>query len=268
MRRGLDRVRAAYGLAPMGCSVNAFTARLPLYLVPSLPELDYARHDLPPSVQYVGACVWSKPTDAAPPAWLDALPTDRPWVHVTEGSLHYQDPFLLRAAARGLADQPVQVILTSGPQRKPETLDLGGPPASNMHLEQWVPHADLLPRCAALVTTGGAGTVMAALQAGLPMVVVPTLWDKKDNARRVAQAGVGVHLPAGQCTPARLRDAVERVVREPRYADNAKRLAARLAAAPGPPRAAELLEDLARRTGTAAGARAYAALTPGAEGTR
>jgi MGT family glycosyltransferase len=195
-------------------------------------------------VRYVGACVWSKPSNAAPPAWLDELRADQPWVHVTEGSLHYQVPFVLRAAARGLAGQPMQVILTSGPQRDPAGLDLG-PLAANVRLEQWVAHADLLPRCAVLVTTGGAGTVMAALQSGVPMVVVPTLWDKTDNARRVAQAGVGVHLPARQCTPQRLRLGVEQVLRDPRYTDNARHIAARLARAPGPPRAAELLENLA-----------------------
>jgi MGT family glycosyltransferase len=249
MRRRVDRLRASHGLPPLGCSVNAFTARLPLYLVPSVPELDFDRRDLPDCVHYVGACTWNKPSRAVAPDWLDGLPDDRPWVHVTEGTLHYQDPFVLRAAARGLADRHMHVILTTGPQRDPAAVDLG-PLATNIRVEQWVSHADLLPRCAVLVTTGGAATVLAALQAGVPMVVVPTTWDKPDNARRVVDAGAGVRLSPRRCTPGSLRDAVEQVLAEPRYRQNARRLARSLGASPGPRRACELLEGLASPVAT------------------
>jgi MGT family glycosyltransferase len=244
MRRQLDAVRADYGLPALGCPVNAFLGRLPLYLIPSVPELDYNRRDLPTSVQYIGPCVWSKPSGSPAPRWSATLSGSHPLVHVTEGTVHYRDPFLLRAAARGLAGEPVQVLLTTGPQRNPEALDLGEL-AANVQIEQWIPHSELLPRCAAMVTTGGAGTVMAGLQAGVPMVIVPTLWDKADNARRIVQAGAGVEIAPGACTPGRVRAAVERVLRDPRYRLNARRLADRLASAPGPVRAAELLAGLA-----------------------
>jgi MGT family glycosyltransferase len=250
LRRRIDDIRASYGLGRMGCSVNAFGARLPLYLVPSVPELDYQRRDLPPSVHYVGPCVWNKPSAASAPEWLAEMPTHRPWVHVTEGTAHFQDAFVLRAAARGLADEPMHVILTSGPQRDPSRLELG-PLAANIRLEPWVSHADLLPRCAAMVTTGGAGSIMAALQAGVPLVVVPTLWDKVDNAQRVVEAGVGVRLAPRACTPEGLRAAVRQVLAEPRYRHNAHQLAGRLATRNGPARAADLLQQLARRQGCA-----------------
>jgi MGT family glycosyltransferase len=247
-RRRVDRVRAQFGLPPMGTSANAFMARLPLYLVPSVPSLDYNRRDLPPNVHYIGPSVWSKPSAAAASGWLDELPQNQPWVHVTEGTMHYQDPFILRAAARGLADRPVQVVMTSGPQRDLATLGLGTL-ASNVRVEQWVSHDDLLPHCAALVTTGGAGTVKAALKYGVPMVVIPTHWDKSDNAQRIVQAGAGLRIAPGRCTPARLRAAVGRVLREPSFRANARRLAHDLEAAPAPDYAAGLLERLAHSSG-------------------
>ena len=88
--------------------------RLPLYLVASIPELDLDRHDLPPGVRYVGPLLWHPPDPPGTAEWLDTLPADRPWVHVTEGTSHYQDPFLLRAAAAGLAGAPYEAILTTG----------------------------------------------------------------------------------------------------------------------------------------------------------
>jgi len=250
VRRHVNRIRAAHGLPRLEPSVNAQMARLPLYLIPSVRELDYGRHDLPPSVHYVGPCIWNKAGDAAAPSWLADLPTDRPWVHVTEGTAHYQEPVVLRAAARGLANLPLQAILTTGPQRDPSTLDLG-PIAPNVRVEQWVSHSDLLPRCSVLVTTGGAGTVLTSLHLGVPLIIVPTHWDKPDNAQRVVEAGVGLRLTPRRCTPTALRAAVERVVNEPSFRENAQRIARIMADHPGPAGAAELLESLAIRSPTA-----------------
>jgi MGT family glycosyltransferase len=246
MRRNVNRIRARYGLPPMGCSVNAFTGRLPLYLIPSVPELDYNRRDQPDNVHYVGPCVWTRPAGAAPLDWLDRLPADRPWIHVTEGTAQYQEPFLLRAAVKGLANRPWQIILTTGQfSRDPGSLGLD-PLPPNVHVERWASHEDLLPRCAALVTTGGAATVLASLKAGVPLLVVPTFWDKSDNAQRVVEAGVGLRLAPRHCTPDRLRAAVQRLIDEPSFRESARRMARRFAEVPGQARAAELLEKLAR----------------------
>lgn len=245
MRRHVDNIRAQYGLKPMGCSVNAFTGRLPLYLIPSVPELDYNRRDQPPNVHYIGPCVWTRPAGAAPLDWLDTLPRDRPWIHATEGTAQYQEPFLLRAASRGLANERVEVILTTGVEsRDPAVLGLQSLP-ENVHVARWVSHEDLLPRCAALVTTGGAATVLASLKAGVPLIVVPTFWDKSDNAQRVVEAGAGLRLAPRHCTPDRIRAAVMRLIEEPAFKENAQRIARHFAEAPGPAGAAAMLEQLA-----------------------
>lgn len=258
LRKRLDAIRADHGLGPMGAPMNAFTARLPLYLVGNIPALDYGRTDLPPSVHYVGPTLWH-PTD--PPAvsdWLAAVPTERPWVHVTESTITHGEPFLLDAAARGLAGAPVEAILTTGGHRDAAELGLADT-APNVHVTGWVSHAELLPRCSAVVTAGGAATVVAALRAGAPLVVVPTTWDKPDNARRVTEAGAGVRLSPRGCTPEALRAAVDEVLLDSRYAQRARELAAQLADTPGSTGAAELLEGLApsgrfsRRATTAGG---------------
>jgi MGT family glycosyltransferase len=247
LRRRLDSIRADHGLGPMGCSVNAYLGRLPLYLVLSVPELDGERDDLPASVHYVGACQWHPPEPPGTVEWLNALPRERPWVHVTEGTSRFQDHFLLRSAARGLAGAAVEAILATG--RGLDAHEAGvATRAPNVHVADWLSHGVLLPRCAAIVTTGGMGTVIAALRAGVPLVVVPTGWDKPINARRVVASGVGVRLSPRRCTPVRLRAAVEQVLADPRYGRNARRAADLLAAAPGPAGAAELIEKMATST--------------------
>jgi MGT family glycosyltransferase len=255
VRRRVNEFRAVHDLPAIERSVSAFAAESSLYLVAGLPELDYNRRDLPPSVHYVGACVWHPPTPPDASASLDAIPSDLPWIHATEGTSHYQKPFLLKAAAQGLGGQPMHVILTTGAKRDPEALGLA-PLPSNVHLAQWVSHTELLPRCAVVVTTGGANTIVSSLQAGTPLVVVPTTWDKPDNARRVVEAGVGVRLSARKCTPERLREAIEHVLAEPAYRANAQRIAAAFREAPGPRVAADLLEGLVARDHGSVGARA------------
>ena len=95
-----------------------------------------------------------------------------------------------------------------------------------MHVHDWLAHGALLPRCSALVTTGGAGTTMAGLRAGVPLVLVPTSWDKPDIALRMVEAGVAVRVSPRRCTPEALRAAVDEVLGDPRYRENAARIAA------------------------------------------
>jgi MGT family glycosyltransferase len=240
MRKRVDEIRNAYGLPPLGESVNRFTARLPLYLVGNIRELDYKRRDLPPTVHYVGNCIWYPPASGTA-EWLDSIPSKRPWVHVTESTLAYGDPFLLRTAIEALAREPVEVIMTTGQHRGEDVL---GELPPNVHVARWLSHGELLPRCSAVVTVGGKATILAAMEAGVPMVLVPTTWDKPDNARRVVSTGAGVRLVPRRCTSETLRAAVEQVLGDPRYRENARRMASLLSAAPGPGGAAALLEAL------------------------
>jgi MGT family glycosyltransferase len=242
-RAAVDDVRRNYGLPPLTVSVTEYAGQAPLYLMPSVPEFDYQRRDLPPSVQYVGPCLWDAPSDEPLPEWLAHRTNQRPLIHVTEATIHVQDPLLLRASAAAFKDMDVDVVMTCGKHRDPATLSLG-PLAPNIRVERYVPHIHLLPRCSAMVTMGGAGTVMSCLSAGVPLVVVPTDWDKPENAQRVVEAGVGLRIEPHQCTPERLRAAVERLLTEPSFRDNARRMADALARYAGAARAAELIEAL------------------------
>jgi UDP:flavonoid glycosyltransferase YjiC (YdhE family) len=246
MRNRIDEIRAGFALAPLGCSVNEFTGRLPLYLVGNVPEFDFNRTDLPETVKYVGPLQWRRMEASSDTSWLQSIPSGRPWVHVTESTLRYGEPFVLKAASDGMNDGAYEVIMTSGAHRQIDSMT-GDGGSQHVHVAQWINHDDLLSRCAALVSTGGAGTIMAGVLAGIPQVVVPTAWDKPDNALRVAESGAGIRLAARDCTPDKLRTAVDTVIRDPAYAENARRLRDLLRSAPGPSGAADLIIELLNR---------------------
>jgi MGT family glycosyltransferase len=222
-RVAANRMRRAYGLPPISCSVTDFAATMPLYLVPSSPEFDYQRTDLPASVRYVGPCV-AAPA-AEPVAGLEALDPAKPWIYVSEGTIHL-DPVLLRSAAQGLSGLDAEVILTVGKHRDPATLPLGPRPlAPNIHVREWVDLNALLPRLAAVVNVGGPGTLMAAVNAGLPVVIVPFAWDHPETGFRIRESGAGVMVEGAKCSPRTIREAVEKVLSDPSYRQNAARLA-------------------------------------------
>ena len=87
----------------------------------------------------------------------------------------------------------------------------------------------MLPYCSAVLTHGGHGTVIKALAAGVPLVVAPLGRDQPDNAARVVHAGAGLRV-SRKASAADLRNALGRVLDEPRYRIAARRMAATLAA--------------------------------------
>lgn len=246
-RQEANCLRGRYGLPPLSVSVTAYTGQMPLYIVPGVKEFDYNRQDLPASVHYVGPCIWNNPGEEPIPTWLQKLPNGRPLIHVSEGTLHTERPLLLQTAVAALSHLPIDLIITTGGNRSPEEMELG-PLPPNVRVERWVSHRHLMPKTDLLITTGGAGTVMAALTNGVPMVIVPTDWDKPENAQRVAEAGVGIRLPLPRCTPYRLRTTVQQVLENPSYAQNAARFSQLLRQYNGPEQTAELLEALAAAT--------------------
>jgi MGT family glycosyltransferase len=244
VRCAANEIRVRHNLPPVRASVTAFAGEMPLYLVPSTPAYDRQRSDLPPSVRYVGPCEWDNPGAVSPPAWLTELPHDQPVVYVTEGTMHSKPPVLLRAALQGLQSLPVRVIATTGRHRDPDSLGLGSIP-TNARVERWVPHSDLLPSTDVVVTTGGTGTVLATLSAGVPLVVVPTAWDQPENAWRIVESGAGIRVPARRCTPEAIRRAVDLVLHDQSFRRNARRVGSGFTKHGGASEAAELLEELA-----------------------
>jgi MGT family glycosyltransferase len=244
IRQRADEFRRQAGLPRLTCTPTNHGGLMPLYLVPGSPEFDYERTDLPRSVQYVGPCLW-KGKDEALPDWIAGLPADQPLVYASEGTVHLE-PRVLRAVAQGLGGLPIQVIMTTGKHRDPSTLDLGVRPLPpNIHVRQWVPLNALIPKLSAMVTIGGPGTMMAAIEAGIPVVIVPFAWDHPEAGWRLQASGAGILLQPHDCTPGNMRRAVERVLADPSYRENALRLAGTFTRLGGSPEAARKIAALA-----------------------
>jgi UDP:flavonoid glycosyltransferase YjiC (YdhE family) len=171
---------------------------------------------------------------------------DRPLVYVTFGSVAAGNgywPDLYRGAADALAEVDARVLITTG-----EGVDLRelGKLPRNVHVERWVPQAQVLSHAAAVVGHGGFGTTLGALAAGVPQVVLPLFADQPLHAKRVARIGAGVMLDGGPAAVAWLAGAVTRVLADPGYRAAAAYVAADVASLPPVGEAVDLLSQIAR----------------------
>ena len=238
VREPLNRWRAARGLSP-----DPELAMLDRYLalIPFPPSLRHPDAPLPSTARRIRPLLFSESGDETLPAWMDRLPPG-PVVHATLGTVADR-PDLLQAIIEGLADEPLTLILVSGRGRDPASL---GTLPTNVRVARYIPHSQLLPRCDAIITHAGAGTLIAAVDAGLPMVLIPLVGDQPPNAERAAAAGVARVLAPSEVTPAAVCEATRAVLHEPGYRQRLAALRAEIAVLPPVERAVGWFERIAR----------------------
>ncbi|MFF4380194.1 nucleotide disphospho-sugar-binding domain-containing protein [Kitasatospora sp. NPDC001547] len=119
---------------------------------------------------------------------------------------------------------------------------LGALPA-NVRGLPWVPLNELLSRADALIHHGGAGTMLTALQAGLPQLLLPQGADHFVNAEAITATGAALSSTSDAVDTALL----DRVVADAELRDAARRLQADNTALPTPTALVPALEGLAAR---------------------
>lgn len=238
-----DGQRSGLGLPPRRELVFDSALSPYLYLQTGVPALEYPRSDLPPQVHFVGLMTEppSVETQDLPPWWGEVVHSDRPVVHVTQGTVSTDPQELLIPTLRALADADVLVVATTGGL---STRVLGDLPA-NARAADFVPHSALLPHVSVMVTNGGFGGVLGALAHAIPLVVGGSTQDKPEVASRVQFAEAGINLRTGKPTEADIRHAVDRVLTDPRFRRGAEAVAAAIARSGGAEAAADLVDAVA-----------------------
>ncbi|KAM4854660.1 UDP-glucuronosyltransferase 2B31-like isoform 1-T1 [Thomomys bottae] len=104
--------------------------------------------------------------------------------------------------------------------KKPDTL------GSNTLLYKWIPQNDLLghPKTKAFITHGGTNGIYEAIYHGIPMVGIPLFGDQPDNIVHMVAKGAAVRVNFHTMTKSDLLNALEAVIYDPSYKENAVRL--------------------------------------------
>lgn len=232
----LNAVRHDHGLGDLAHSWDQHL-RARRQLVMTAAAFDFPA-ELPSTARYVGPVLddpaWAVGSWAPPPG-------EGPLVAVAMSSTFQDHVGCLQRIIDALADVGVRGVVTTGPAVDPDLLLARG----DVVVTRSAPHA-LVFSCADLVVThGGHGSVMKALAAGVPMVVMHHGRDQADNAIRLTRRGAAVAI-SRTSSSARIARAVRRVLADDGYRVAAARLGAavRSEAASGALQAE--LEELAR----------------------
>ncbi|KAK6041381.1 hypothetical protein COOONC_21114 [Cooperia oncophora] len=115
----------------------------------------------------------------------------------------------------------------------------------NLILSEWTPQSCLLvqdiqfsadKRLTLFVTHGGAGSMMESALRAKPLVVVPLFGDQTRNAKLIEKFGYGILLQKARLVNSNvLRNAIERILTDPKYQKAANRMSQLLSRRPFSP---------------------------------
>ena len=169
-----------------------------------------------------------------PPALQAFLDAGAPPVYIGFGSMPSQNP-------EQVTDMVIQALAMAGQRGILLTgqgvLGCGMTQRASTHPVYFVdsiPHDWLLPRTAAVVHHGGAGTTAAGIRAGIPSILIPIGADQRLWAYRVETLGIGpTPIPRSRLTSERLANAITQAVTDQAMRQRAVTLGAKISSEDG-----------------------------------
>lgn len=244
----VNALRAEYGLPPRHDLLLTGNLSPELVAVAVSPAFLPQPADWPPHARMTGFCFSDTPADwHEPEALTEFLQHDKPVIAVSSGSQSQSvdqtfAPFYETsiAAIRQVGARALVIGAAPGslPQRLPDDV-LALP---------FAPFSSIYPRCAVVIHHGGMGTTAQALRAGTPMLIAPWGFDQFFIGQQVERLGAGHWIDRKRTSTARMAELLRRLLEEPRYAEHARALAARIAREDGVGTLATALEALLTRT--------------------
>ncbi len=230
----VDDLRAELGLPPAGHPLfeGQHSPRLVLALFSKV--LGRPQPDWPANAVVTGFCLHDRKEgrETIRPDLARFLDAGPPPVVFTLGSSAVFDAgaFWEESAAVGR-----RAVLVGAPAR------FAGP---GTFAVDYVPYSQLFPRAAAVVCTGGAGTLGQALRAGRPILAVPCGNDQPDNVARVRRLGVARSVPRARYDRRRVTGELGALLGDPSYGERAALVAKEMSSEDGVRTACDALEGL------------------------
>ncbi len=168
-------------------------------------------------------------------------------VYVAMGTILNKDAAFYRLCLDVLGQLDVDCVISAG-----AGVDLSGlgPLPPRIRVARYVDQLAVLEEAVLFLTRGGMASVHEAVGTHTPMIVIPVIPEQQLTAEKIAELGIGIHLPARQLTGAALGEAIRRVLDQPDpYLRNLAALTEGLPPDPVPVRAAGLVHDFLRQGG-------------------
>jgi len=222
-----------YGLKKVVSATNCLTGK-DITFLPDIPKY-FPTSNLPENYHYIGPLTWQ--SNLSPPAWWPPITNGNPLVYITMGTTGIGD-FFLEVHKLIKASNLTAMITTGAQVGEMETID------GKIYVEPFIDGDLVMEECDLVVSHGGKGTNDQALLHGKPIIGIPTIPDQAYNMRRVEALGVGMSLTWKEfySNPKILLDAINAVLTNPCFAENARRMQSILKTYQSAKTAADIIE--------------------------
>ncbi|GAA6619997.1 glycosyltransferase [Scytonema sp. NUACC26] len=235
IRKTVAEYRKQHNLPLPSRSNDAFS---PLAQISQQPaEFEYPRQNLPKWFHFTGP--YHNSTGRESIAFPYDKLTGQPLIYASLGTVQNRLQYVFQDIARACEGLNVQLVMSLGGALAPEALpNLPGNPL----VVKYAPQLELLQKASLTITHAGLNTTLECLTHGVPMVAIPIANDQPGIAARIAWTGTGEVVPLQKLNVSRLRNAIERVLTQESYKQNALRLQEAIRKAGGVTRAADIVE--------------------------
>lgn len=193
--------------------------------------------DLPQHFHYVGPLRNRSPRVV--PFSFERL-TGQPLIYASLGSLQNTKHEIFRCIAAACEPLDVQLVISHGGGMDAAVVEkLPGSPL----VVEYAPQLEVLSKASLTITHGGLNTVLDSLSHGVPLVAIPITYEQPGTGARILWTGTGEVIPLKSLSIPQLRTAIQQVLTEDSYLNNALRLKQAIRQAGGVKRAADIIEQ-------------------------
>ena len=221
----LERLRAKFCLPTLGYDLRRCYTDADLRLFANFPALfpDVTLHE---KADFIGPIAWSPDFDGD----LEFLAGDGPLTYVSMGSSG--NPQIIERIVPILEDHGRRVVIAT--VGKPLSLKSKRP---STQVFDYLPGSVVCQHASLVVCNGGSPTTNQALSCGVPVLGIAQNMDQFLNMEAITGFGAGSIIRADRAEPFRLRQAIESLITDPKFALQAQTLAGSL----GPETASSIL---------------------------
>jgi len=209
----LERLRAKFGLPSLGYDLRRCYTDADLRLFANFPALfpDIKTHA---EADFIGPIAWSPAFDGD----LEFLDSDKPLTYVTMGSSG--NPHIIEKIVPILEQFGHQIVITTAGKSISFT-----PKRSTTLIFDYLPGLLVCQHASLVVCNGGSPTTNQALSCGVPVLGIAQNMDQFLNMEAITAFGAGQLIRADRAEPSRLKDAIETLTLNPKFAIRAQELA-------------------------------------------
>ena len=210
----------------------------PLVLVYT-SKLFFGEKELPSSYKFIGPMLSERKQDFKFDWKRFNSNSNHPRLLVTIGTtFNFEEKKLFfKKITEALKDEDLTAVIISDPKIFDEIPE-------NFIVQPRVPQLELLPHLQLVICHGGQNTVSETLSWGIPLIILPIAYDQSQVANSVTLLDAGIRLNFNRFKPAVLKESVNELLQDKKYAENAKKIQDSFHEAGGVSKAIYYLEEL------------------------